>query len=117
MDMFASSHEPSDMFEQLDAAASAEAMDPEDDLVVRMQSSARVQGGGRKAVKERKRRPHETSFSPSKAIAKRRPPRLKNDSNMKVDTTSSGRQTSAMAMKAAAAALPPPLKLKRSHSI
>lgn len=115
--------ESSDLWEKIDQMAQAEPMDPEDDLALRLESSAKVHaGGGRKAARERTTR--HAAFSPSKSIAKRRSgraSRLKPDS-MKIDTTSA--HPSAAAVKAAAAAinLPskatmPPLKLKRSYSI
>ena len=125
----ASADHGGDFFEQLEAAAAAEPMDPEDDLILRMEQSAKVHGGGgggsrasRSFAKEKRAFKGLTGGAGSRGIVKqRRQPQRAWPEGMKVDSTS---RPSTMAAVAAAVVahgadlpIPPPLKLKRSHSI
>ena len=124
---------PTDLFEALDAAAAAEPMDPEDDLILRMEQSAKVHGGGRggaasKSFAKEKRAQkalQKGGVSSRGGIGKQRrqPKKGGGPEGMKVDHSSTCRPSSrAVAAAAAVVAdgLPmklSPLKLKRSHSI
>lgn len=112
-------------FDQLDQMEKAEPLDPEEDLVLRMQAVSKLRHVAGVGSKERKkggsRRDGSMSFAPRGAIGKRRQQssRAAKPDGMQVD--SRGGKPSAVAAAAAMAVAaenaPPPVKLKRSYSI
>ena len=120
----------SDLFEQLDAMAAAEPLDPEDDLVLRMQSSARVQGGERNRFgRDRQKTERSSSFAPRKGIGggigKRKQPKRQIVDDMKIDGRGGPSSRPSAAAVAVATAIGRTsrssklqgIPLKRSHSI
>ena len=124
----------SDLWDNLDQMANAEPLDAEEDLVLRMAAVSSLRKStpaASSSAKYQKRSGKASLFSPSKVgggIAKQRrqPARTRPSEGMQVDSVSVRRSrpesrashlAAAAAMAVAKSALPPPIKMKRSHSI
>ena len=119
--------EPSDLWDRLDQMERAEPLDPEEDLVLRMQAVSKLRGHA-SGKEKRQEKSKERGFAASRLIGKnRRQPRGGKAAEKGVTFDASTR-VSAVAAAAALAVtrerresmedvIPPPLKLKRSHSI